>query len=201
MKLYHAKKSRSCRVLWMLEELGLDYELEVLPFDRKALQSVDYLAVNPFGKVPVLVDDAVTMFESVAIIQYLLRRYGEGRLEPPDFSPEYGKFLQWMHFAEATLMGPAAQIAMHTALLPEAERNAELAELGKRQFAHYARALDRELTGQTYLIDDEFTAADIVMGYTLFVADTFGALPPELKALNEYYARLKDRPAFQKAVS
>jgi glutathione S-transferase len=201
MKLYHCQKSRSCRVLWLLEELGLAYELEVLPFDRKALRSVDYLAVNPFGKVPVLVDDAVTMFESVAIIQYLLRRYGEGRLEPSDASPEYGQFLQWLHFGESTLMGPAAQIALHSALLPESERNAELAAFGRRTFAHYARALDDVLTGQTYLVDDQFTAADIVMGYTLFVADTFGALPAELTALNEYYGRLKSRPAFQKAVS
>src|SRR5690606_39437643 len=87
MKLYHCKGSRSTRVLWLLEELGLDYELEVLPFDPKALQSADFLQLHPFGKVPVLVDDTVTMFESVAIIQYLLEHYDDGRLRPTHESP------------------------------------------------------------------------------------------------------------------
>jgi glutathione S-transferase len=201
MKLYHCKGSRSCRVLWLLEELALEYELEVLPFDRHALQSVDYLSINPFGKVPVLVDDAVTMFESVAIIQYLLRRYGEGRLEPPDAAPEYGQFLQWMHFAESTLMGPVAQIALHTALLPENERHPDIAAAGRRAFTYYARTLNQVLSGQTYLVDDEFTASDIVMGYTLHAAHMFGSIPAEHKALHEYYQRLKARPAFQTAMS
>ena len=124
MKLYHVARTRSVRVRWLMEELGLDYELEEMPFDPKALQSVDYLELSPFGKVPVLVDGATTMFESVAIMQYLLDRYGNGALQPDDQSPEYGTFLQWMHFGEATLMGPMAMLVMHSIMLPEEERDA-----------------------------------------------------------------------------
>jgi glutathione S-transferase len=183
----------------MLEELGLDYELETLPFDPKALQSVDYLELNPFGKVPVLVDDTLTMFESVAIIQYLLEHYADGRLEPPRKSPEYGRFLQWMHFGEATLMGAVAQIAMHTLLLPEAERQPQVAEQATRTFQHYARTLERTLQGQTYLVDDLFSAADIVVGYVLHVATLCNAMPPDCVELDRYYRRLAERPAFKKA--
>ncbi|HHQ13901.1 MAG TPA: hypothetical protein ENK16_02635 [Chromatiales bacterium] len=114
MKVYHCSKSRSVRVIWMLEELGLEYELETMPFGPEGLQSADYLAINPFGKVPVLVDGALTMSESVAIIQYLLDRYADGRLQPDPDSPEYGRFLQWLHFGESTMMGPVATIARYT---------------------------------------------------------------------------------------
>src|SRR5690606_9935973 len=93
MKLYHCTGSRSTRVLWLLEELGLEYELEVLPFDPKALRSADFLQLHPFGKVPVLVDDTVTLFDSVAIIQYLLVHYDEAnRFHPSHESPHYGEF-------------------------------------------------------------------------------------------------------------
>jgi len=183
----------------MLEELGLDYEIETLPFDPNALKSVDYLALNPFGKVPVLVDDGLIMFESVAIIQYLLEHYADGNLEPPRKSPEYGLFLQWMHFGESTLMGPVAQIFDNTMLLPEADRNATRGKQGRRTFSHYAASLNSALEGQQYLVDDEFTAADIVVGYTLHVANLCNALSDEHSALCGYYARLAARPAFQKA--
>lgn len=201
MKLYHCTGSRSTRVLWLLEELGLDYELEVLPFDPKALKSADYLVISPFGKVPVLVDDTLTMFESVAIIQYLLEHYGGGRLRPPHESKHYGEFLSWLHFGESTLMQPVAQIAQHLFLLPEAERNKDRLEEGKRVFQHYAKVLNDRLEGREYIVGDEFTAADIVIGYTLHAAAQCGALPDDLPALKRYYERLAARPAFKKATS
>lgn len=201
MKLYHCTGSRSTRVLWLLEELGLDYELEVLPFDPKALKSPDYLVISPFGKVPVLVDDTVTMFESVAIIQYLLEHYGGGRLRPAHDSKLYGEFLSWLHFGESTLMQPVSQIAQHLFLLPEAERSKERLEEGKRIFEHYAKILEAKLTGKEYLVGNQFTAADIVVGYTVNAADQLGALPQECEALRAYIERLKQRPAFQKALS
>lgn len=201
MKLYHCRGSRSTRVLWLLEELGLEYEIETLPFDPKALRSADYLAVNPFGKVPVLIDNAVTMFESVAIIQYLLEHYADGRLEPDRSGPEYGTFLQWLIFGEATLMGPVSVIIENTRLLPEAERRADLAAQAHRTFDFYAKELDKLFQQQTYLIDDVFTAADIVVGYTLHVAESCKALPAPLKSLREYYQRLAARPAFHRATA
>lgn len=199
MKLYHCKQSRSSRVLWCLEELGLAYEIEVLPFDPKALKSVDYLELNPFGKVPVLVDDGLIMSESVAIIQYLLERYAEGRLEPERSSTDYGVFLQWMHFGEATLMGPVSLLADHVALLPEEDRRPELADKGRRNFQHYAEIMGVTLKEHDYLVGAQFTAADIVVGYAVHVAKVFGAELP--RPIEAYYARLAARPAFVKALA
>ncbi len=199
MKLYHCTKSRSVRVLWMLEELELSYELETLPFDPKALKGADYLEINPFGKVPVLVDGAVTMSESVAIVQYLLDRYADGRLEPDRDSPEYGTFLQWLHFGEATMMGPVSELASHTVFLPAEDRNPAIAKRARGTLNHYASILDEELEGQSYLVDEEFTAADIVVGYTLYATELFNMWPEGHGNLDSYLARLKERPAFQKA--
>lgn len=201
MKLYHCKGSRSTRVLWLMEELGLEYELEVLPFDPKALQSADYLALSPFGKVPVLVDDTVTMFESVAIMQYLLEHYADGRLRPGHDSPHYGEFLQWLHFGESTLMVPVSQIALHSFLLPEAERNRQVLQDAKKTFYHYARTLDATLRDHEYLVADSFSAADISVGYPLHVAKVCEAWPQDCAALSAYYERLAARPAFGTATS
>lgn len=201
MKLYHSKGSRSTRVLWLLEELGLDYQLEVLPFEPKALRSADYLQLSPFGKVPVLVDDSVTMFESVAIMQYLLEHFDDGRLRPTHESRHYGEFLQWLHFGEATLMQPIAQMAQHLFILPEAERRPERVEEAKRAFWHLAKGLEEKLTHTEYLVGNKFSAADIVVGYTVHAARQLGALPEEFKALDAYVERLLARPAFQKALA
>lgn len=199
MKLYHCLGSRSTRVLWMLEELGLEFEIEVLPFDVEALQSADYLQLEGRGRVPVLVIDAVTMYESVPIVQYLLDHYADGRLEPPRGSNDYGVFLQRMTFGEETLMGPVSKIARHSFALPEAERDPAMLREGKRRFNHYARTLEDTLATQDYLYDGEFTAADIVVGYALHIAAHAGALPDECSRLSAYYERLAARPAFKKA--
>ena len=183
----------------MLEELGLEYQIEVLPFDVEALQSADCLQIAGKGRVPVLVIDAVTMYESVPIVQYLLDHYSDGRLEPTRDSNEYGVFLRWMTFGEDTLMGPASKIARHTFGLPEAERDGALLKEGMRRFNHYARTLEDALSNQGYLYDDAFTAADIVVGYTLHLVAHAGALPGDCPKLAAYYERLAGRPAFQKA--
>ena len=202
MKVYHCSKSRSVRVLWMLEELGLEYELETIPFGPEGLQSTDYLAVNPFGKVPVLVDGAVTMSESVAIIQYLLDRYADGQLQPDPDSPEYGRFLQWMHFGESTMMGPVATIARYTIFLRDGQAKDEHALAAARKtLNHYCEVLDKELASREYLVDNQFTAADIVVGYSVFVTRLFRAFPEGHSNLDAWYQRLEARPAFQKAVA
>ena len=201
MKLYHCAKTRSVRVLWLLDELGLEYDLDVLPFNAEALKAPDFLEISPLGKVPLLVDDAVTMVESVAIIQYLLNRYGNGRLEPDRAGPDYGTFLQWLHFGEATMMGPISQVFQHTRFLPEDKRDPEVADQGRRTFAAYAQVLDRVLAEHDYLVGDEFSAADIVVGYTLFLADLAKMLPASSKHLKAYYERLRQRPSFQMATT
>lgn len=201
MKLYHVSKSRSVRVLWLLEELGLDYTLEKLSFDPKALKTQDYLEINPFGQVPVLVDGPLTMSESVAIVQYILQRYGDDRLEPPRDSVEYGKFMQWLHFGESTMMGPVAEILLHSRFLPEEQRIPAAVARGQRTLRHYCDVLAKELSAKPWLVGQEFTAADIVVGYDFFALDLFGLLPELPPALAAWYQRLRERPAFQKATA
>ncbi len=203
MKLYHVSKSRSVRVLWLLDELGLAFDIEQMPFDPNAMKTADYLEINPFGKVPVLVDGPLTMSESVAIIQYLLNRYGNGRFEPRHDAPNYGRFLQWLHFGEATLMGPVADLALHQRFLPEEQRIPAVADKARSVLDHFMRVLDREIVRQGgYLAGSEFTAADIVVGYAFSALETFRLLPAEMPAaLREWFEKLKARPAFIRAIS
>lgn len=201
MKLYHCARSRSVRVLWLLEELGLDYQLETMPFDPKALQGADYLELNPFGKVPVLVDGALTMSESVAIVQYILDRYADGRLQPDAGAPEFGKFLQWLHFGESTLMGPVATVVQNSFGVPEDQRNMRAIERAQRSLEHYAGVLDKELAGRQYLMGEAFTAADIVVGYSFFAMKLFRVFPEGHANLQAWFERLMARPACQKATA
>lgn len=201
MKLYHVARTRSVRVLWLLEELGLEYELETMPFDPKALQSKDYLEISPLGKVPVLIDGATTMFESVAIMQYLLDRYSDGALQPDEQDPDYGVFLQWLHFGEATLMGAMATIIMHSYMLPEEERDARALARGKNQFHHFATVIDEAVADHDYIVGNEFTAADISVGYPFYLAKLFQVFPDDCANLAAWFQRLSERPAYEAATA
>ena len=201
MKLYHVSKSRSTRVLWLLEELGLEFDCETMPFGPEALQSPDYLAINAFGKVPAMVDGAVTMAESVAIVQYILDRYSDGALQPDHDAPDYGKFLQWLEFGEATLMGPVANIMLHAQFLPEDERDSRTLERNRKTLSAYLGVLDEELADHKYLVGNEFTAADIVVGYGIFALKLFRQMPTGYKHLEDWFERLSARPAYQKATA
>ena len=201
MKLYHYSKSRSTRVLWLLEELGLEYEADMLPFDARAFRLADHLEIESYGELPILVDHGRSLSESIAVVHYLLDRYGEGRLEPDRESPIYGPYLEWIQFGESKLMGPLSQWLQHSKLLPEADRDSVVAKQARRSFSHFARSIDQALRGKRYLLGDEFTAADIVIGYALYLAAEFGAFPEGLGNLSEYYERLSSRPAFKLATS
>ncbi len=201
MKLYHYSKSRSTRVLWLLEELGLEYDAEKLPFDPRAFGLADHLEVESYGELPILVDGASSMSESIAVVTYLLDRYGDGRLEPNRESDDYGPFLEWIQFGERSLMDPLSQLVQHTALLPEGERDRAVADKARRVFKHFARSIDAALAGQSYLVGDAFSAADIVVGYALFVAEEFGVFPSGLENLRAYYGRLSEREAFKLATT
>ena len=197
LKLHHSPFSRSVRVLWLLEELGLPYALETLPPIR---------ATTPFsqptatGKVPTLEDGEIVMFESIAIMQYLLDRYGRGRLAPDRDSPEWAPFLQWLHFAEATAFPPLGYVARHAFALPEAERNAAALAENRALALRVLEPPEAALRGHEYLVGDAFTAADVALGYTIGTAKLLGLLAA-FPALEAYLARLQARPAFQRATA
>lgn len=201
MQLYHTEQSRSMRVLWLLEELGLDYDANNLPFDPKALALADHLDVGRLGELPVLLDGSVSMSESVAIIHYLIDHYDNGRLAPDRGSDVYGAYLEWIDFAESKLMDPLSQWLQHSTLLPESERDADAASKGRTAFEHFAAQVDAAVAEQDYLAGNTLTAADIVVGHALFLADHYGVFPEGCENLRGYYERLRARPAFSVAAN
>jgi glutathione S-transferase len=196
IKLYHAHRTRSVRIYWLLEELGLPYELETVKF---APPSTPFAQQTPLGKFPVLEDGDVVMFESGAILEYVLERHGAGRLAPPPGAPLRASFLQWVYFAEATLMPPLGEIVRHTLFKPEAERIPAVVADARARAAATLNVLEDALEGKDYLLGSELSGADIMMGYSLQFAEWFGLLADAHPHLNAYLARLKARPAFQKA--
>lgn len=194
--LYHAPMSRSLRVRWLLEELAIPYKLETRNLGQ--LKTPDYLAVHPLGKVPAIVEDGLVMFESGAIVQYLLEKYGDGRLEPKVGSPERPAFLQWLHFAESTLTPPLGEIAQHTLIRPEAERIPAVVPDAAKRAGNALGVVERALAGRSWLLP-EFSAADVMMGYSVALANFMKLVTDATPNVKAYLARCQARPAFQKA--
>lgn len=199
LKVYHAPNTRSVRAIWICEELGLDYEKVDLEFAPAALQSEDYLKINPLGKVPSMTDDGLIVNESGAIVQYLLEKTGNTDLQPAIGAPERGRYLHWFHFAEATLMPPLGAVAQHAFIRPEEQRITAVAEEGKEQAIKMLKLLDKELEGKDYITGKSFTAADLMLGYGLLLAKLFGLLTDATPNTLAYFNRLAARPAFKKA--
>jgi glutathione S-transferase len=198
LTLVHVPLSRSLRVRWLLEELGLPYRLETRSFAE--LRRPEHLALHPLGKVPVLTDGELVLFESGAIVQHLLERYGEGRLEPKPGSDERALYLQWLHYAEATITPPLGQIVRHSALLPEAERIPAVVEWARAFTAQVLAPVERTLAGRAWLLH-EFSAADVMMGYSVKLASLLRVLGDAHSHLAAYLARCEERPAWQRAAT
>jgi glutathione S-transferase len=197
IKLYHAPMTRSLRILWILEELEIPYEVEKLEFPA-GLQTPAYLAKNPLGKVPTIEDGDVRMCESGAIAEYLVEKYGKGRLAPAPGTPGRGEYLQWIHWSEATAMPSLADYFQNIMIKPESERIPAVAEEAKGRIAKWLGVLDAHLAGRKYLLGDEFTAADAMMGYTAAGA-TFAGITSGFPNVVAYLARLEERPAYKRA--
>ncbi len=197
IRLYHAPRTRSIRVLWLLEELGLPFELVTLEYQPPA---TPFAQRTPSGKFPTLQDGETVMFESGAIVEYLLECYGQSRLGPRAGEPRRGVFLQWLHFAEATLMPPLIEILRHTLLKPDAERIPAVVADAKVRAAVTLDVLERALHDCEYVLGAEFSAADIMMGYGVQWAAVMGLLGdlPNLRAYND---RLSSRPALRRALA
>ena len=163
MRLYHCNGSRSLRCLWALKEMGLAHELTVLPFPPRVFAK-DYKGVNPLGTVPALVDGATTMTESVAICQYLADRYGPTELSVRPSEEDYGRYLNWMARADATLTFPQTIYFRYTALEPEDRRQPQVAEDYRKWFLARWTSVEEGLADRDYLCAGRFTMADICVG-------------------------------------
>lgn len=202
MKLYYAQNSRAVRVAWLMEELGLDYEIEKFALGDREMRSPDYLSkVHPMGRVPALEDGDVMMFESGAIVEYLLARYGNGRLHPAPEDATFPTYLQWLHYCEGMIMPPINTIVVETILLPPDRRNEVNAKRATKLLGQMLSAVDQHMEGREYLAD-EFSAADIMTGHSVVVSRAMVKADFSDKPnLSAYADRLLARPALQKAMS
>ena len=200
LTLHFAPNSRAGRILWLLEELGLEYKLNRMDFHPKDLKSDEHRARHPLGRVPVLDDDDVTLYESGAIVEYLVARHSDGNLRPSAESPLFPEFLQWFHYCEGMVMPPINTIVVQTLLLPAERRNEEVLAQAQRLLSKALSPLESAIAGRDYMVGD-FSAADIMMGHACFMSRRLGCVDESLTNLNGYIDRIQERPAFQLAIN
>lgn len=200
LKLHHAPNSRAGRIVWLLEELGLDYELNAMAFHPKDLKSDEHRARHPLGRIPVLEDGDVMIYESGAIVEYIIARYTDGALKPGVESVLFPQYLQWFHYCEGMVMPPVNTIIVQTLLLPPERQSKEVLEQAQRLLSKAVAPVNENLQGKDYLIGD-FSAADIMLGHACFMSNRLGCVPDDMVHLKAYVERLQTRPAFQVGIN
>ena len=198
MRIHHAPNSRSVRVLWLFNELKLPYEITIYPLGDKSMRTPEYLKIHPMGRVPTLEDVGVTIFESGAIVQYVLEKYGKGRMVPEVSSNNFSTYLQWLHYAEGMIMPPVNTIVVETVFLSEERRNQVNVDRATKMVTRMLAAIEKHLEGRKYLAGD-FSGADIMTGHACIVAARLGGDLSDKPNVDAYIARLEERPALQKA--
>jgi glutathione S-transferase len=201
LKIYHARRARSARIIWLAEELGLPYQLEPVEFKPEALKSPAYVKLHPLGLVPVVEDGDVRLFESGAIIEYLLEKYGQGRLAPPAGARERPEYLQWFHYGEATLARYMSDIVRQRFGEEQTLGSEEILALRRARFHAAVALVDRTLADRAFIFGEEFCAADIMIAYGLVMARIVRELPAEFTHVGAYVERLKQRPSYAPAWS
>jgi glutathione S-transferase len=210
--VHHLENSRSQRVLWLLEELGLPYEIKRYARNPRTLLAPPELrAIHPLGKSPVITDGDFTLAESGAILEYLVERYGEGRLAPPSGSPQRLRYTYWMHYAEGSAMPPLVMKLVFTQIpkgpmpgifRPLVRRIADGVKKGfvEPQIRLHLDYLEGELGKSTWFAGSEFSAADIQMSFPVEAAGARGGLDASRPKLWEFLARIHERPAYRRAL-
>jgi len=210
--VHHLNNSRSQRVLWLLEELGLEYEIRRYQRDPKTMLAPPSLrAVHPLGKSPIITDGALTLAESGAIIEYVIDRYGDGRLAPATGTPERLRYTYWLHYAEGSAMPPLLLKLIfdriETAPMPFFARPIARAIAGRAkssfiepQIALHLTYQESELARQRWFAGNEFTAADIQMSFPIEAAAARTGLDASRPKLAAFLDRIHARPAYQRAL-
>ena len=200
LQLHFAPNSRAGRIVWLLEELELPYELNRMDFHPKDLKSDEHRARHPLGRVPVLEDGDISIYESGAIVDYVLERHKNGGLKPATEAPEFPPYLQWFHYCEGMVMPPVNTIVVQTILLPEDKRDETVLAQAQRLLTRALVPVDEVLAGNDYLIGN-FSGADIMLGHASYMSNLLGSITEEMANLKGYISRIEKRPAFQKAMS
>jgi len=199
MKLYYVPKTRASRPRWVLEELGVPYDLVRLEPGPTGTRSHEHLARHPLGHVPVLEDRGHFIFESGAICMYLADLFPEKRLLPPAGTVDRGLAYQWVIFSIAEMEPPLVALSAE-ARLPDAERNASVSDEARERFRKTATTLEAVLRDRKFLVGDAFGVADVMVGATLAWARSM-RLVEALPSLDGYLVQLRARPAWQRALA
>jgi len=197
--LYHCMSARSFRPLWMLEELSLPYELMMLPFPPRA-SARSYLDINPLGTIPLMIDGRTRMTESAAICQYLCALSAPTLLQVEPGEEDFGAYLNYLHFGEATLTFPQTLVLRYSRFEPEHRRQPVVAEDYGKWFLARLRTLEPVLAEQAHLCAGRFTAADVSVGYALMLAQHLGLASRFTPAVKSYWERLQQRDAYVRAL-
>jgi glutathione S-transferase len=201
--IYHLANSRSERVIWLMEELGLQYNLERFAREPNMMAPPALRKIHPLGKSPTIRDGDIVLVESGAILEYIIHRHGQGRLAVPVNSPDYPRYLQWMHFGEGSAM---TQLLLHLflggAFIPGVDQSSPMVAMMKERTTEMLRYIDDELGKHAYFAGASFTAADIMMFYPYGMVTGFLQMDmtqyPNTKA---YLDRVGKRPAYLKAMA
>ena len=197
--IYHLSTSRSERIVWLMEELGLEYELEVFQRERTGAAPQPMKELHPLGKAPVIRDGDTLLAESGAIVEYIVHRYGGGRLAVPPEAPGYARYLYWLHFAEGSLMS-LALIALTLSRIPEANASPVKTRIMDR-LKQVISFVDAELSDRPYFAGSDFTAADVMMLFPFTTMGRFLAYDLTSHAnIAAYVKRIEARPAYQEAM-
>lgn len=200
LHLYHCANARSFRVLWLLEELALPYELHVMAFPPRQ-HAPDFLALNPTGTIPYLVDGDTGLSESIAILQYLDAVHGQQRFSFAPGDKDYANWLNWLLYGEAGLMPPLALVLRYRLFSPPEGRNEAVAAAHEAILRERLGLLESTLATQEFLCPTGFSSADISVGYVLLLARVIGLGGLLGAATNRYWQRLESRPAFRAALA
>ncbi len=195
--VHHLNDSRSQRVLWLLEELGLPFE--IMRYQRDAqtrLAPPELRAVHPLGKSPVLSDGGRVIAESGAIVDYLIRRHGGGRLQPDPSTQAYDEYVHWLHYAEGSAMLP---LMLHLYVSRLGAAGAPLAPRIESEIANHLGYVDGALAGRTWLLGEQFTGADVQMSFVGEIAGAYGKRGP-YPNLEAWVKRFQMRPAYKAAL-
>lgn len=192
MKLYEFAPTRSIRARWTLQELGVEFDAETVNLLAGEHRQPKFLAINPAGKVPVLVDGDTVMTESIAIVVYLADKYSDKGLIPGDADAR-AQVMRWLLFTTTELEQPLWRIARHTNIYPEDKRLPADVALAREDFIPMAEVLDRHMADREFVVGDSVTVADFVLAYTLDWAQLVGLLDG-LPRLEGYMLRMYDRP-------
>ena len=209
--VHHLNNSRSQRILWLLEELGLEYEIERYERDPETMLAPDSLRkVHPLGKSPVITDEELTLAESGAIVEYLVERYGNGRLAPEVGSRDRLRYTYWLHYAEGSAMPPLVMQLIFNQVEEKSPfflRPVAKVITGKvrqtylePQISQQLGYMEAELEKNTWFVSDEFTAADIQLSFPLEAAASQSNLDAGHPQLKTFLESIHARPAYQKAI-